>query len=1619
MANYNSDYTGAQIDSAISRANSTDVTAGTVAASKAVVVDSSKDITGFRHITATGTVTAANVSLTGNVDLGDASGDTVTITGSIDSNLIPAADDTYDIGSATYAWQDLFLEGDITLSDAGTIATTAGDLTINAGSGEIVFGNENLTTTGTIDSGTQAVTGNVTASGTVQGTVITATTGFAPDAQDGAYLGTSSLQFSDLFLADGAVVAFGDDGDVTLTHVADTGLLLTDNSGIGTTQLQFGDSGTYIYQKADGHLGLVGDTEIDISATTIDINGAVAFDGALTGITNITLSGTLSDGNYTFDTSGNVSGLGTVASGAITSSGVVTASGFTIGSAVINEAELETIDGITAGTVIASKAIVTDSNIDITGGRNITISGELDAATLDISGSADIDGTMEADAYTVDGTTLAEYIADTTGAMFSSNTESGITVTYQDGDNTVDLSVDAAQTGITSIYATDLILGEDSQTAIDFGTANEIDFKADNAARLTLTASALYPVTDNEIDLGTSSLEFKDAFFDGTVTSDAFAGPLTGDVTGTLQTAAQGNVTSLGTLTALTVDDVAINGKVITMTGSASDTAVFTAGTNGTLSIVTTDDAAAAANIQITADGTVDIDSAGVLTLDSGAAINIEPASGSAILLDGTISVDAGVVTGATSITSTTFVGNVTGTASKATVTDSTANTNFPVVFHNESDGLLDDTGALRYNPSTGELLVPKLTVAGTTTTADTVTMNASNAVIFEGATADSYETTLSIVDPTADHTQYLINQGGYIPVLAAATTTAISSTPEELNLIDGGTVRGTTAVASGDGILINDGGTMRMTNVDTVSTYFSSHNVGGGNIVTTGAINSGSITSGFGTIDTGSSAITTTGLISGGSLDIDNVLINGTTIGHTDDTDLITLTDGVVTVAGEISVTTLDIGGTNVTSTAAELNLIDGGTSRGTDAVASGDGILINDAGTMKMTNVDTVSTYFASHNVGGSNIVTTGTIATGVWNGTAIASAYLDADTAHLSGSQTFSGEKTFSANILMADDTSIGIADDAERIEFDSAGDISVLGANLGIGVSAPSEIVDIESADSTLRIASTTNGNSASIELVGRSTDGSPTENRCEILSTPAGSTANTMMSFKVENASGVLEKVRIGSGGNLMVGAGAFTEEDANGLDVSHGSITAVLGGDDSAYTRTNSTNKFCRIGMPHYTNSEEPIALIYGSVDSSNSFLHLGGATGSMNGVETITFNTASNTTTTSGTERMRINNAGNVGIGTATPESILDISNAGSTSTNALVQIESGNAALAGLKLGDTDDVDQAQIQFNNNGRTLHLYNAQTGITVDSSGLVGIGTSSPATNLHLYQDSADDWTAMTIQNGRNNTGGDGNAVIDFRIQNSDGANTSQIKVHEGGNNERYCNMIFAPSQTSGSAGDVLTLHGQYGHVGIGTGSPSTKLHVAANTAGNVATVNVDGDNGSSDGGARVSLLYNGTMKWTFGQRNQSSIGSAHALVIWDAGEDDGVYMNQGGTGFTDISDERLKTSIVPIDNAVDKLNTLQAINFKWKYGSEERQTKNNIGLLAQEVYEVFPEAVDYHDPEDFKLIDHPTIEGTKQAQEAWGIDKSKLIPVLVKAVQELSTANNELKARIEILENA
>ena len=171
-------------------------------------------------------------------------------------------------------------------------------------------------------------------------------------------------------------------------------------------------------------------------------------------------------------------------------------------------------------------------------------------------------------------------------------------------------------------------------------------------------------------------------------------------------------------------------------------------------------------------------------------------------------------------------------------------------------------------------------------------------------------------------------------------------------------------------------------------------------------------------------------------------------------------------------------------------------------------------------------------------------------------------------------------------------------------------------------------------------------------------------------------------------------------------------------------------------------------------------------------------------------------------------------------------------------------------------------------------------------------------------------------------------------------------------------------------------------------------------------------DSGGS-GWSGFKLCDDGTIDWII----QNS--AAARLTIMDSGEDDGVYMDQNDEDWTGFSDERAKTDIQPIENALNKLNAFQAVNFKWKYGNEKRRTRNNIGFLAQEVNEVVPEAVNVVDNEDYKVVDHPIYEGEQQAQGGWGIKKAVLIPVLVKAVQELSTANDELKARIEALEKA
>ena len=214
-------------------------------------------------------------------------------------------------------------------------------------------------------------------------------------------------------------------------------------------------------------------------------------------------------------------------------------------------------------------------------------------------------------------------------------------------------------------------------------------------------------------------------------------------------------------------------------------------------------------------------------------------------------------------------------------------------------DANKDATG-FRNITLTGELDAGSLDVSGNVDVDGTLE---TDALSINGTAVTSTATELNILDGVTSTTAELNILDG------------VTSTAAELNILDG------KAFLDEDNFASNSA--TGIASQQSIKAYVDG--ITATNITSTGALNSGSITSGFGNINTGSSTITTTGLISGGSLDIDNVLINGTTIGHTDDTDLITLADGVVTVAGEVSMTTLDIGGTNVTSTASELNALDG----------------------------------------------------------------------------------------------------------------------------------------------------------------------------------------------------------------------------------------------------------------------------------------------------------------------------------------------------------------------------------------------------------------------------------------------------------------------------------------------------------------------------------------------------------------------------------------------------------------------------------------------------------------------------------------------------------------------
>ena len=726
-----------------------------------------------------------------------------------DGAIVPVTDNDMDLGTGSLEFKDAYFDGTVT-TDALTVSSTTNL------DGAIQL--DNTLTAGVDDTGYDIKFFGATS---------------------GSYLLWDESADS-LLLTDSTPLKIGDSQDLTLYHDGSNSYI---TNAVGALKLATETSGIAI---------TIGHTT---SETTIADNLTVTGNASIGG--NFDVTGTLDFSDSAITNAGDIQ-LDSITGDGDTDT-AITFSGSNVITVKAANADQVTF---TDGAIVPS----TDNDID------------LGSSSYEFKDGY-FDGTLEADAITVDGTTLAEYIADTAGAMVSSNTESGITVAYQDGDNTIDFSVDAAQTGITSIYATDLILGEDSQTAIDFGTANEIDFKADNAARLTLTSSALYPVTDNEIDLGTSSLEFKDAFFDGTVTADAFAGPLTGDVTGnvsgtaaTVTTAAQSNITSLGTLTTLTVDNIIINGTNI---GHTSDTDSMAIASDGVVTF---------SQIPVLPANTIDSDHYVDGSIDTAhlADKQVTLAKMAGLARGKIIYGDSSGDPAALAVGSANYV--LTSDGTDVSWAAAATGTTFQLEDDDGTEVTIADSKEVKF---IGSGITTNWTDTDNGTDGDpydlTFTVDAAQTGITSIYATDLImgEDSQTAIDfGTANEIDFKVDNA------ARLTLTTGALYPVTDNQIDLGTSSLEFKDAFFDGTVTADAFAGPLTGDVT------------GNVSGTAA-----------TVTTAAqSNITSLGTLT--TLTVDNVIINGTTIGHTSDTDLMTVADGVLTVAGELDAATLDISG-------------------------------------------------------------------------------------------------------------------------------------------------------------------------------------------------------------------------------------------------------------------------------------------------------------------------------------------------------------------------------------------------------------------------------------------------------------------------------------------------------------------------------------------------------------------------------------------------------------------------------------------------------------------------------------------------------------------------------------
>jgi len=410
----------------------------------------------------------------------------------------------------------------------------------------------------------------------------------------------------------------------------------------------------------------------------------------------------------------------------------------------------------------------------------------------------------------------------------------------------------------------------------------------------------------------------------------------------------------------------------------------------------------------------------------------------------------------------------------------------------------------------------------------------------------------------------------------------------------------------------------------------------------------------------------------------------------------------------------------------------------------------------------------------------------------------------------------------------------------------------------------------------------------------------------------------------------------------------------------------------------------------------------------------------------------------------------GNVGIGTSSPNYQLTIGDG----TDALetVNIVSTDAGSSRLFFSDASSVGQGRLTYDHSDDHLEIYTADTeAMRIDSSGNVGIGTSSPAWGIQtgnfrgsasapVFSGTSGDGFAFDYYNGPNPYPrhgsiaviGAGTSTADMSFWTDSGSaveermridasgnllfsgatqNTTVLRMNTASGSDSKQLSLAGGGADSDGRGSRIRLFGNNhaslaGDADISTGNAAgaqmdlrAKSHIALSTnssermridaSGNVLVGKTSFSN------AGQGTIIGGTATNHVGMRWTRSAGTGTETAL-------GFYVNNGsqigsisattsGVAYNVSSDQRLKENIADADDAGSKIDAIQVRKFDWKVDGSHQ----DYGMVAQELLEVAPEAVS----------------GDPDSDEMMGVDYSKLVPMMLKEIQSL-------RARVAQLES-